>query len=76
MATIQVKHVPDDVRQILQRRATAGGQSLQDYLLVQLTELARQPSLDEWLAEVGERATGRFGLGDAVAAVQADRNAH
>ena len=74
MATIQVKHVPDDVHQVLQRRAKAAGKSLQEYLLAELAEHARQPSLDEWLTDVGERAAGRFGLEDAVAAVRADRS--
>jgi hypothetical protein len=75
VATIQVKHVPDDVHQVLQRRAKAAGQSLQEYLLAQLAEQSRQPSLDEWLADVGERATERVDLDDVVAAIRADRDA-
>ena len=74
VATIQVKHVPDDVHQILQRRAKAAGQSLQEYLLARLAEEARQPSLDEWLADVGERATGRFSVDDVVGIIRADRD--
>jgi hypothetical protein len=76
VATIQVKHVPDDVHQVLQRRAKAAGQSLQEYLLAQLADHARQPSLEECLTDVGERATGRFGLDDAVAAIRTDRHTH
>ncbi|MCU1484114.1 MAG: hypothetical protein JWN67_860 [Actinomycetia bacterium] len=76
VATIQVKHVPDDVHEVLQRRAKAAGQSLQEYLLGQLAEQARQPSLDEWLVDADQQASGQFGLGDAVAAVRADRDNH
>lgn len=74
VATIQVKHVPDDVHRVLQRRAKAAGKSLQEYLLAELCEQARQPTLDEWLEDVGARASGRFGLDDAVAAVRSGRD--
>ena len=74
VATIQVKHVPDDVHRELQRRAKAAGKSLQEYLLGRLAEEARQPTLDEWLEDAETHASGRFDLDDAVAAVRAGRD--
>lgn len=47
MSTLQVRDVPDDVRQTLKVRAAAAGQSLSEYLLSELSRLARQPTLDE-----------------------------
>ena len=76
MATIQVKHVPDDVHHVLQRRARAAGKSLQEYLLGELCERAREPSIDEWIDEVEERADGRFSVDDVVGVLRADRESH
>ena len=40
MATIQIRDVPEDVHRTLRSRAAANGQSLQEYLLEELTDLA------------------------------------
>lgn len=75
MPSIQVKDVPDEVHATLRRRAAAAGQSLQEYLLAQLTASASTPTLDELLDRVGERAGGDVPLRAAVGAVRADRDA-
>jgi plasmid stability protein len=72
--SIQVKDVPEDVHAILRRRAAAAGQSLQEFLLDQLIEEARTPTLDELLDRAGERAGGRAGFKAAVKAVRVDRD--
>ena len=54
MATVQIKHIPDDVHQTLRRRAAEKGQSLQEYLLGQLTEQARQPTVEELFARLAD----------------------
>ena len=52
MATIQIRDVPDDVHRTLRTRAAAAGQSLQEYLLEELTDLAGTRDLLDILAEV------------------------
>ncbi len=67
MASVQIKNVPDDVRDELHRRARFAGQSLQEYLLARLVEQARTVPLEEVLA----KAAGHRG-GSARIAVVAD----
>jgi len=49
---IQIRHVPEDVHARLKARAAAAGMSLSDYLLREITDLARRPTWDEFFAEV------------------------
>jgi antitoxin FitA len=62
MPSIQIKNVPDDVHRVLRRRAAEAGMSLQEYLLANLTEQARQPTLEEIFRRIEDEATG--GTGD------------
>jgi len=71
--SIQIKNVPSDVHRVLCRRAADAGQSLQEYLLVQLTRQAREETLDEVLGRAGERAGGSAGLGFSAETLRADR---
>lgn len=75
MPNIQVKDVPADVHATLRKRAAAAGQSLQEYMLSQLVEDARTPTLDELLERAGGRAGGRAGFEASAQAVRADRDA-
>ena len=50
MATIQIKHVPDEVHEKLQRRAADSGQSLQQYMLEAVCREAELASMEELLA--------------------------
>lgn len=50
MATIQIKHVPDDVHRVLRVRAAAAGQSLQQYMLDSVCRQAAVASVEELLA--------------------------
>lgn len=54
MATVQIRNVPEDVHSVYRRRAAAAGMSLQEYLLAQLTQQARQKTIAEVMAEVEE----------------------
>ncbi|WP_430827831.1 FitA-like ribbon-helix-helix domain-containing protein, partial [Candidatus Protofrankia californiensis] len=47
MTTVVVRDLPDDIHRKLQERARDAGQSLQQYLTVQLARLATTPTLDE-----------------------------
>ena len=74
MPSVQIKNVPDDVHLVLQRRAAAAGQSMQEYLLLRLTVEARAETLDEVLERAGQRAGGRLGFADAVTALRVERD--
>ncbi|HEV8055543.1 MAG TPA: antitoxin [Nocardioidaceae bacterium] len=58
--SITIRNVPDDVRDALAARAALTGRSLQEHLRGELIEMARRPSIDEWLDRVRRRkqATG------------------
>ena len=74
MPSVQIKDVPDDVHRALRVRAARAGQSLQEYLLAQLIEEARTPTLDEVLDRAGGRAGGRAGFKAAAKLVRTDRD--
>lgn len=74
VVSIQIKDVPEDIHATLRRRAAAAGQSLQEYLLAQLTQDAQTPTLDEVLDRAGGRGGGRAGFTSAAKAVRVDRD--
>jgi len=73
MPSVQIKNVPSDVHRVLRRRAAGAGQSLQEYLLAQLTRQAREETLDEVLDRAGGRAGGSVGLAFSTETLRADR---
>ena len=73
MRSIQVKHVPDDIHATLRQRAAQAGQSMQEYLLQQLTKAASSPTLEEVLDRAGGRTGGQGAMADAAEAVRSDR---
>jgi len=73
MPNVLVRDIPADVHAALQRRAEQRGQSLQQYLTAELNRLAEQPSLDEVLARIGHRRSGRVGLDQAAADIADER---
>ena len=52
---VTIRGVPDEVRDRLAERASARGQSLQEFLLGQLVALASRPAPAEWMAEARAR---------------------
>jgi plasmid stability protein len=50
MPTIQIRDVPEDVYETIRRRARAAGQSIQAYMLRQVTVQARRRSKEEAIA--------------------------
>lgn len=52
MPAVQIKDVPEDVHEILHKRARAAGPSLQEYLRSTLIAHARQPTLQEIFDEI------------------------
>ncbi|HTP17721.1 MAG TPA: hypothetical protein VMK13_18045 [Streptosporangiaceae bacterium] len=52
MATIQVREIPEELYEVLRRRARRAGQSMQAYMRDQLVALAGRPTKDEALEEI------------------------
>lgn len=55
MPSVTIRDVPDETRAELASRAARSGRSLQEYLRLQLIELAERPDPDELLDRVRER---------------------
>lgn len=58
MVALQIREVPDDIRQVLADRAAARGQSLQAFLLRLVTEEARRSTNLALLERFGGRRDG------------------
>jgi antitoxin FitA len=76
MPSVQIKDVPERTHAVLQQRAAAAHQSLQEYLRARLIEEAEQPTLEEVLDRAGGRSGGSVPLREAVAALRDDRAGH
>jgi antitoxin FitA len=55
MTNVQVRGVPDDVHRRLKSQAALEGQSLNDFLLARMTEIARVPTVPELAERVRRR---------------------
>jgi plasmid stability protein len=55
MANVQVRGVPDDVHRRLKSQAALAGQSLNEYLLARMSELASVPTVPELAERIRER---------------------
>jgi len=58
MVALQIRDVPDDIRQTLAERAAARGQSLQSFLLTLVTDEARRSTNLALLERFGARQDG------------------
>lgn len=58
MVALQIRDVPDDIRQALADRAAARGQSLQSFLLTLVTDEARRSTNLALLERFGGRQDG------------------
>ena len=69
---IQIRNVPGEVHRTLKARAAAAGMTLSDFLLREIEEVARRPTIDEWMRHVQERpGVGR--IGSSARALRAER---
>lgn len=73
MPNVLIRDLPADVHAELQRRATADGRSLQQFLTAELTRLAAMPTADEVLRRIATRQGGRVGFAQAVQDLEAGR---
>jgi len=75
MGLIQIRNVPEDVHRTLKARAAAQGTSLSDYVLTEVTRLARTPTPDELDARIRARTPAGVSTKDILAARDAGRRA-
>lgn len=73
-ANIQIRDVPPDVHRKLKVRAAEAGMTLSEYLLRELTEVARRPTVVELIERIRERGPTHVKL-DSARAVRAEREA-
>ncbi len=80
MATIQIRNVPKDVHNTYKRRAAAAGQSLQEYLLAHLVQIASMATPAEIVAEARRRKLLSGGEGylksSSAEIIREDRESH
>jgi len=71
---LQIRDVPEDVRQTLAKRARERGQSLQSFLLNLVVDEARRSRNPALLAQFDDRHDGTsLGVDDVVSAIDAVR---
>lgn len=73
MPSVQIKDVPPEVHRVLRTRAAKAGQSLQEYLLAELTRQSRQETLEEVLERADARAGGSVGLDFVLETLREER---
>jgi plasmid stability protein len=55
MANVQVRGVPEDVHRRLKSQAALAGQSLNEFLLARMSDIARVPTVPELAERIHER---------------------
>jgi antitoxin FitA len=74
--SVQIKNVPPEIHSVLRRRADAAGQSLQAYLLAELTKQADKPTHKELFDRIEqEHSGGSMSFAHAASLIRADRDA-
>lgn len=72
MATIQVREIPEDLYEVLRRRARRAGQSLQAYMRDQVVALAQRPTKDEAIRQIEGVLERLGGDGPSAASITSD----
>lgn len=72
MPNVQVRGVPDDIHRRLKSQAALAGQSLNDFLLARMSDIARTPTLPE----LAERVRARPYAGPSSATAIRDERDH
>ena len=73
MGLIQIRRVPDDVHRTLKARAAAEGTSLSEYLLREMTRVARMPTPEELDERIRARRRPGVTTADILKARDDDR---
>ncbi len=69
--SVQIRNVPEELVAELKARAAARRQSLSDYLLGELEQIAAVPALDDWLKERLAAPRRKVGVSGAEAVREA-----
>ena len=56
VANVQIRDVPDDVHRRLKSQAALAGQSLNEYLLARMSDIALTPTIPELIERIRSRA--------------------
>jgi plasmid stability protein len=56
--SIQIRNVPEDIHRTLLARASAAGLSLSEYLLAEVSRIAKRPPIADVLARAAARSGG------------------
>lgn len=54
MATIQIREIPEEVYEVIRKRARAAGRSIQSYMRDVVIDVASRPTTEEALAAMEE----------------------
>jgi plasmid stability protein len=77
MATIQVREIPEDLYEVLRRRARLAGQSMQAYMRDQIMALAARPTKEEAIEEIetvlAKLSSSETGASSVLADLAAER---
>jgi plasmid stability protein len=73
MPNVQVRGVPEDVHRRLKSQAALGGQSLNEFLLARMSDIARVPTLPELAEAIRQRVPYTGPSSAAVIREQRDR---
>jgi plasmid stability protein len=73
MATVQIRNVPDDIHRQLKVEAARSGQSLNEYLVWRLMEIADRPTFAELARRIHEREEPYTGP-SSVELIRAERD--
>jgi plasmid stability protein len=72
MANVQIRDVPDEVHRRLKAQAAMAGQSLNEFLVARMSDIARTPSVVELAARI--RARGPHAGPSSAEVVREDRD--
>jgi plasmid stability protein len=73
MAALQVKNVPEDLHELLRKRAEAEGTSISEVVLAAIRRELTRPRMQAWLDEVSHDAPTRVKRTDIVSAIAEGR---
>lgn len=71
MSALQVRDVPDDVQRVLKARAARAGQSLSEFVLAELKQVAARPTIDELTERIALRGRVDIAVPAAEILIQA-----
>lgn len=72
MATIQIREIPEDVYEVIRKRARAQGRSIQSYMRDWVVDFAEHPTAHEVLATLEAALASQDTPGATRASIQAD----